>query len=154
MIQRIQSVFLFLAAIILLIMISSPIAQLSVREDLILNLNFFEIRAITGENFEPVSAWPVATLVFLSMILSFIALFSYKNRIRQFRISVFNIFLLFGLEGLIYFFTKFTLSDMEGVSSVFLWPVVVPFISIILIYLAIKAIQKDEALIKAYDRIR
>jgi Domain of unknown function (DUF4293) len=154
MIQRIQSVYLFIASVLLLIMLSNPIAQISIREDLVLNLNFFEIKATTQSDFEAVSAWPVAALIFLSMGLTLLALFSYKKRMRQIRLSVFNIIFLFGLEGMIYFFTKYTLSDMEGFSSVFLWPVVVPFISIVLIYLAIKAIQKDDAMLKAYDRIR
>jgi heme A synthase len=154
MIQRVQSVYLFLSAVLLLIMISHPIAQISIREDLVLHLNFLDIKATTDSDFEAVSARPLAVLIFLSIGLSLLALFSYKKRMRQIRLSVFNIILLFGLEGLIYFFTKYTLSDMEGFSSVFLWPIVVPFISIILIYLAIKAIQKDQAIIKAYDRIR
>ena len=143
MIQRIQSVYLFLAAALLLFMVSNPIAQINVREDLVLNLSFFEIKSTFEGDSGAISAWPLAILVFLSMGLSLFALFSYKNRIRQIRLSVFNIILLFGLEGLVYFFTKYTLSDMEGLSSVFLWPVVVPFISIILIYLAIKEALVD-----------
>ena len=70
------------------------------------------------------------------------------------RLCVFNIILLFGLVGLIYFFTKYILNDLEGVSSHFEWPVVIPFIAIILNYLAFKRIQKDEILIKSYERLR
>jgi hypothetical protein len=59
-----------------------------------------------------------------------------------------------GLVGLIYFFTKSTLISMDGEKSVLLWPVLCPLIAIILNFLAFKAIQKDENLVKSYDRIR
>jgi len=61
---------------------------------------------------------------------------------------------MFGLVGLIYYFTKYTINSTEGMKSVFLWPIVCPMIAIILNYLALKAIQKDENLVRSYDRIR
>ena len=70
------------------------------------------------------------------------------------RICMFNILLMFGLVGLIWFYTKYTMNKYDGIDSVFLWPIVVPFISIILTYLALKGIQKDDALVKSYERIR
>jgi hypothetical protein len=70
------------------------------------------------------------------------------------RICMFNIFLMLGLVALIWFYTKFTVDGLEGNQVVFLRPIVVPFISSVLTYLALKSIQKDDALVKSYERIR
>ena len=70
------------------------------------------------------------------------------------RLCMYNIFLMLGLVGLIWYFTKFTLKDMEGIQTAFLWPVVIPFISSVFTYLALKYIQRDDALVKSYERLR
>lgn len=154
MIQRIQSIYLLISVIILSFLFSNPLAEIFISEKLYLVFYFNKIKSITNSEFVPISTWPVAVLLISILLIGILALFQYKNRILQIRLCVFNILLMFGLTGLIYFLTKTTAKQMNGQSSVFLWPVILPYISIILTYLAIKRIQKDDKLVKDYDRIR
>ncbi len=154
MIQRIQSVYLFAAAMLFLFLFTNPIARLQIDEGLFLELLHSKIVAVSGANFDPISVWPLTILISAIIMINLIALSLYRKRGLQMRLCVFNIILMFGLVGLIWFFVKYTLNRMNGIDSVFLWPIVVPFISIVLNYLAYKGIQKDDALVKSYDRIR
>jgi len=59
--------------------------------------------------------------------------------------------LLFGLFCLFFYFTYFSFS---GAKISFEIGIVLPLVAIVLDYLAIRAIDKDEALIRSIDRIR
>lgn len=67
------------------------------------------------------------------------------------RILVFAILLMLGLFGMFYFFTYYS---FKGADVSFNIAVVFPLIAIILDYLAIRNIGKDEALVRSIDRIR
>jgi protein-S-isoprenylcysteine O-methyltransferase Ste14 len=69
----------------------------------------------------------------------------------QIRILVFTFVLLLGLFGLFFFFSY---TGFTGAKAAFKIPVVFPIVAIILDYLAIRAIGKDEALIRSLNRIR
>ena len=154
MIQRIQTVYLLIATGLMILLFSNPIAEIVVSEDLYLKLWHNRIAAADALLFTPYSTWPLTVLLSVIILVNLIAVFLYKNRILQIRFCVFNLILMFGIVGLIYFFTQYAVKNLNGITSVFLWPVVMPMISIILNYLAIKAIQKDENLVRSYDRIR
>jgi hypothetical protein len=154
MIQRIQSVYLLLAVILMVLLYSNPIAEIVVRENLFLTQFHNKIVAVNDESFIPISTWPVTVLLSVIVLLNLSAILLYKNRQLQIRFCIFSLLLMFGLIGLVFFFTKTTLSSMEGLKSVFLWPFVCPMVAIILNYLAFKSIQKDERLVRSYERIR
>ncbi len=154
MIQRIQTVYLAIAAFLLVLLFSNPISQIILSEKLYLTLWHHEISAASDELFASVSTWPITFLLSVIVVIEIVTIFLYKRRPVQIRLCVFNLLLMFGLVGLIYYFTKYTITSTEGMKSVFLWPIVCPMIAIILNYLALKAIQKDENLVRSYDRIR
>ncbi len=154
MIQRIQSVYLLLATGLFFFMLTNPLAQIQLPGDVFLLFHHNQITAVASDTFQPVPTWPVTVLIVVVMLVGLVNIFLYKHRTLQMRLCVFNILLMFGLVGLIYFYTKYTLHKFDGVRSVFLWPIVVPFISIILTYLALKGVQKDDAIVKSYERIR
>lgn len=154
MLQRIQSVFLLAATLLYFFMINNPLSRISISPELILEMDIFRIDAISESSFKAVSVWPFTALLFIVMGLGIAALILYKKRTVQMRICMFNIFLMLGLVALIWFYTKFTVDGLEGDQTVFLWPIVIPFISAVLTYLAMKAIQRDDAIIKSYERIR
>ena len=70
----------------------------------------------------------------------------------QIRLTLFNIILLIGYYVTMIVFV-FMLKD-ENSTFVPSWSVCLPLISIILNWLAIRAIGKDEMLVKAYERLR
>jgi hypothetical protein len=154
MIQRIQTVYLAISAFLMVLLFSNPISQIIVSKELYLTLWHHRISAINDELFTPVSTWPITFLLSVIVIIELGIIFLYKKRPVQIRLCIFNLLLMFGLVGLIYYFTKFAISDYDVIKSVFLWPIVCPMIAITLNYLALKAIQKDENLVRSYDRIR
>lgn len=154
MIQRVQSLYLLAASIVMLLFIKNPIAQIELPGKNFLMFYHNRIEPVGEGASQVISTWPVTLLLLIIIGLSLFTIFQFRNRIRQIRLCVFNIMLHFGLVGLVYFFTKYTMNQEGGINSAFLWPIVLPFISIIMIYLALKKIQKDEQLIKSIDRIR
>lgn len=154
MIQRIQTIYLLIAAFLMVLLFSNPIAEIVVTDNLFLNLWHNKIISVNEDLFTPLSTWPITVLLSFIILTELLTIFLFKRRQIQIRLCIFNLLLMFGLVGLIYFFTKYTLHNMEGMNSVFLWPIICPMIAIILNYLALKAIQKDEKLVRSYDRIR
>ena len=91
-------------------------------------------------------------LIFGSILVTFISIFSYKKRKSQFVINRLNIILNFFLLG-VFVYRSLTLSGeillSEKGIGVFL-----PIISIVFLVMANKAIKKDEDLVKSVDRLR
>jgi hypothetical protein len=147
MIQRIQTVFIFIAVLLLGLMYFFPFAEISVGE----NLYEFNIKGIfLGEKI----IYPgMILLIFLILIilLHVFVMFRYKKRILQIRILIFVIILLLGFTGVLAYFAW---SGFSGETVSFSFPVAMPIVAAILDYLAIRYIGKDEALIRSLNRIR
>jgi hypothetical protein len=70
------------------------------------------------------------------------------------RLSSFNMVLLVGYYA-IFFFTRYVILQQNVMASTtFSWPIILPLIGAILTYLALRAIAKDEALVRSLDRLR
>lgn len=93
----------------------------------------------------------ISILIGIIIALHGFAILNFKKRIRQIRIIIFTILLMMGLFGLFFFFTYLS---FVGAQISFKISVLFPVVAIILDYLAIRAIGKDEALIRSIDRIR
>ena len=91
-------------------------------------------------------------LIFGSILVTFISIFSYKKRKSQFVINRLNIILNFFLLG-VYVYRSLTLSGEILVSEKGIG-VFLPIISIVFLVMANKAIKKDEDLVKSVDRLR
>lgn len=147
MIQRIQTVYLLLAGLITASLFFFDFAELAVDG----NLFVFNIFGILDGEEVIISGIPVQFFIALVSILHFIIIFMYKKRIRQMRMTVFTIILLFGLIAFLFYFSYFAFEDSSVVYKI---PMSFPLIAIILDYLAIRGIGKDEALIRSMNRIR
>ncbi|MFW5832195.1 MAG: DUF4293 domain-containing protein [Prolixibacteraceae bacterium] len=147
MIQRIQTVYLLLAGLITASLFFFDFAQLAVDSNLYV-LNAHGI--LDGEDVI-ISGIPIQFFIALVSIMHVVIIFMYKKRIRQIRMTVFTIILLFGLMAFLFYFIY---GSFENVSAVFEIPMSFPLIAIILDYLAIRGIGKDEALIRSMNRIR
>ncbi len=92
-------------------------------------------------------------LVFAIMVITIIATFKYKKRVLQIRLGRLNILLLLTLIVLSFVYIDFVkaqlLADIDYREGIFF-----PFVSIILIFLANRAIRRDEALVRSAGRIR
>jgi hypothetical protein len=147
MIQRIQTVYLFISALLIASLMKLKLADLSVNEEL---YTFFARGIYSGENLV-YNGIAILILVWLIAVLHFAVIFLYKKRMAQIRILVFTFVLLLGLFGLFFFFSY---TGFTGAKAAFKIPVVFPIVAIILDYLAIRAIGKDEALVRSLNRIR
>jgi glucan phosphoethanolaminetransferase (alkaline phosphatase superfamily) len=119
--------------------------------------NTYELICLGVVNIESgnyiVKAIPLTILLAVIVLLLLITIFSYKNRIMQMRLSVFNILLMLGSVGLIYFYSLQAHGKIDG-ETFYLYPVIFPVVSAILAFLAFRGVKKDEELVRSYDRIR
>lgn len=97
--------------------------------------------------------WTSVTIICILMLNAFVTIFLYKRRLLQVRLTIINIFMMFGSIFLLWYNIS-KQSELAGADVRYLMPMIVPIICIVLSYLAIRAIGKDEALIKSMDRIR
>lgn len=99
--------------------------------------------------------FPLALLTGLSLILVVAAIFLYKNRKLQVLMVNIAFLLHVALIMLIYFYYIGHFQHLFKVATPSYLPgVFVPVVSLFLLVLASRAIRKDEALVKAADRLR
>ena len=147
MIQRIQSIYMLISAILIGLLFAFPYAEIATNSQFFL----FDFRGISSDGVVSESGWAIASFIGLIFALHMVAVFIYRRRIVQIRLMVFSIILLLGLFGLFYFFTYYTFRNADIGFKV---PVVFPLVAIVLDYLAIRNIGKDMALLQSADRIR
>ncbi len=147
MIQRIQTVFVLVAELLVASLFMLKFADLSVNGEL---FTFSANGIFNGETLV-FNGLPLMLFIGLILLLHILVIFTYKKRIRQIRILVFTIILLLGLFGMFFYFTY---AGFDGAKVAFKIPLVFPIIAVVLDYMAIRAIGKDEALIRSMDRIR
>ncbi|MBE7629096.1 DUF4293 domain-containing protein [Tenacibaculum piscium] len=144
MIQRKQSLYLFIAGILsgILPFVFSLWTTQSAISVYIIDL------------FSSVSLLEKATpiLFLMSALLSIVTLFLFKKRELQFVLGRLNILINLFLVGILIYLSQ-TLSGEASVSEKGIG-MFLPILVILLVVLANKAIKKDEDLVKSVDRIR
>ena len=155
MIQRIQTIYLLAAFILLIILYFLPFADFKV-EEAFFSLETSGIRDfdVKGYGFE--LAWfPVIFqwMIPLAAFLIFVSIFYYKNRKLQMTLCKVNMFLLFLLFASIVFYIYQLKIYFEADVRLKI-ALIIPLIAIVLVGLAHRNIKKDENLVKSYDRIR
>lgn len=149
MIQRIQTVYLLAVAILSVVLMSNSIGSFVFPDNSIVEMTNLSLVNQEGvENYEP---WALFAIQMLSAIISVVTIFLYKKRMFQIRLTMFNIILAFCYYGTL---VAFVMMLKENSSFAPAWPVCLPFVAIVLNWLAIRAIGKDEMLVRAYDRLR
>lgn len=151
MIQRIQTVYLFLAGVAALLMYFSPLASFKTSE-LVYHLNTCHFTHPETGN-QVMSVIAMAVLPVLSTFLSFFTIFLYKNRRFQMNLCKINLLILVALMAVevIYYFRIGEILDTQGKP---MFMAVMPLLSFIFVVLANRSIKKDDNLIKSADRIR
>lgn len=137
MLQRIQTIYLLIAFIVNGV------------------LPFIFPLWVTGEgkDFYFMSNIAYTALFGLSTTLSLVSIFSYKKRQNQFVMNRLNMILNLILIGL-FVYQSLNLSGEATVVSEKGIGMFLPIISIVFLFLANKAIKKDEDLVKSVDRLR
>ena len=150
MLQRIQTVYLLLASICMVVSLLTNLATFSVNGEIVR----FEAMGFYLNQEIIFSTWGLFVIGNISAILSVLIVFLYKKRMLQIRLAAINIFLILGYYGLIGLYIYMRNPEVNSVFQNIGIGMIMPFVAIILTYLAIRKIGADEALIRSLDRIR
>jgi hypothetical protein len=149
MIQRIQTVYLLLIVALGITLIFMPVVQLVTPEDV--DLQVWEMSAIGGAPLQ--GLWGLLLTTILIPLLALVDIFLFKKRMLQARLNIFLAMLCLGYYGVlaIYIWQAKLALGVE-------WHLIpwasIPLICLVLTLMATRRILKDEALVRAADRIR
>ena len=145
MIQRIQSIFLLFAALAFIALFQFPFAESDIA-----NSGF-----LADKDFDVYDHPALLILAGLGALMAFLAIFLYKNRPLQIRLSYLSIIMgvlilivasvLFYNEAAV-IYEKAKIDDCIGLYM--------PILGLILGFIAVVFIRKDEKLVKSMDRLR
>ena len=149
MIQRIQTVYLFFVAVVLIVCMCMPVSFFIGPEQIVSKMTNLAIVAQDGSvNYAP---WALFVILLVSAALALFTIFLFKKRMLQIRLTVFSTILLIGYYITLGVFIYMLKGDAHFRVAL---GACLPFIAIVLNWLAIRAIGKDEMLVKAYERLR
>ncbi len=155
MIQRVQSIYLFLVVVLMSFMMLSPIAVFDLQDGSILHYLCFGVKKITGDDSQKIlSTWPNLLLVLVIAILNLYTIFLFTNRILQMRLTIYNMLLMVGMVVLIYYYYHVITKKFPIISHSLKFAAIIPVICVILNLLAFRGIRRDELLVKSYERLR
>ena len=152
MIQRIQTLYLLAVAALMTTAVLTPLAYFAAGAQEYL-LYAFSLKG--GE--ASYSTIYMGVVVALAAIVPFVTIFLYKNRTLQIRLCAVELVLLLGsavFMGIYYYLGSRMFSQLEFSAQGFRIAIIFPLVALILDYLAIRAIFKDEMLVRSLDRIR
>ena len=98
--------------------------------------------------------WALMTLSALISLLALVTIFLFRRRMLQIRLCTFNTLLIVGFYGLFAFYLWRLAGSMDAFTFNFRIALAFPLISLILNWLAIRAIGADEMLVRSLDRLR
>ncbi|MCL3781100.1 DUF4293 family protein [Prolixibacteraceae bacterium JC049] len=154
MIQRIQTFFLAVSFLLISIMFTMPLIEFVTEAGDLYQFTFKGLFKLNAEGMELVeNNWAITGMLGLIVLMHGVIIASFKHRVRQMRLTVFTIFLLVGFFA-IGFYMASSYADMVNGQHSFTIGTIFPIVAIILDALAIRAIGRDEALVRSVDRIR
>ncbi|MDR0790582.1 MAG: DUF4293 domain-containing protein [Bacteroidales bacterium] len=158
MIQRIQTLYLVAVIALSITALFFPIAFMIVDiKGEQMTFQYFLLQQDREGFFN--SNWLLLILQSVIVIISLITIFLYKNRMRQIRVLAFNYLVCIAYWICLWFFAVgvaqkdipqglFLTGSSYGLAAYF------PLVQIFLLYLAQKAIKKDEILVRSSERLR
>lgn len=150
MIQRIQTLYLLAVVALGIALIWLPVIQFVSPEEAA-ELQIWDLSALGGLPLQ--GLWGLLVATALIPLLALVDIFLFKKRLLQARLNIFTVLLCLGYYGVLAIYiwqAKLAL----GVDWHILPWASFPLICMILTLMATRAILKDEALVRAADRIR
>ncbi len=151
MIQRIQTVYWLVITALLVVTMLSPLGFFTEAggafDSVLKPLGI----SLADGGYE--STWGLFAILLLNAVVAFATIFLYKNRMLQVRMSVFSALLQIGFYVAAGVFIYMLKDDLQA-SFRPGWALALPFICIILNYLAFRATYADEVMVRASERLR
>lgn len=153
MIQRKQTVFLLIAVILTIVSLCLPLGSFTADNGIGKDTaTMYNLWIVTSAGTYSYQSWVLFAVMLMTCPDALFAIFMYHNRIAQSRFCLFNILVIIGWYIVFIVFALYLKSQFGQFHISF--AAVLPAISMILYFLAKKAIMADEALVRAADRIR
>jgi hypothetical protein len=156
MLQRIQSVYLFLVVIFGVLFFFFPLGLFT------LESGSAAIKLI-GRNLSPENIqaeyaglfrWTLKGTGLVCIFLAMFTIFQFRSRLYQVKLCRFNILLHLVLLVVSFFYLDQLKASLSQLSFAYGPSIFFPLASLFLLLLAIRSINRDEALVRAADRIR
>ncbi|MFI3301545.1 MAG: DUF4293 domain-containing protein [Rikenellaceae bacterium] len=154
MIQRIQTIYLFLASLLVALSLFMPLAFFAA-SDQFFNLHAIGLKGADGEVVQ--STIYMFVLLTACAILPFVTIFLYNNRMLQIRLCCVEAVLLIGaniIMGVYFFLSYRVFAEFEISTQGFKPALMFPLVAIFFIYLAGRGVMADEIKVRSIDRIR
>lgn len=158
MIQRKQSIYLFLAAIAMALDFIFPIAKFIGSGSYQLELYIYQVVSLVPDSHPPFDVMFVAPLTALTgsvVIGSLITIFMYRRRMMQAKLVRGLVIFTLGDLALIFFYNVPTLEKLSNNIAEYNYVgIAMPLIAMVLLIFAVNGIIKDEKLVRSADRLR
>ena len=150
MIQRIQTLYLLLVVVLgTLLCVFSPV-------------QFLLPDATEYVSLHAMDKWPMAVMTLAIPVLALVTIFLFKHRLVQARLNIMNVVLCLGYYALLALYIAYVVKGYEMIGDASMagadWYLNVwagiPLVNVVLLMMAIRRILKDEALVRAADRLR
>lgn len=154
MIQRIQSVYLALAAILVSLSLFLPLFGFNTSGAEFFSIDAYSVTNLnSGQTTDAAGRIGLLILIPLTVLTILFTLFQYANRKRQLGFGNFLYLLLAGIIAYLMFFTEWNRpEEMESMSWGYGY--FGPIAALPFVFLANRGIKKDEELVKSLDRLR
>ncbi len=153
MIQRIQSIYLLIAASLNGLLFIFPLNEI-LSNNHILSISIMGISEQTGDkSIFIIDLFPLLIINLVALLLSLISLFLFKNRKVQMRLTIYNSIINLSILVLAIFYT-YQITSIHDVNFGFSIGLMFPLTGAIFSFLAFRAIKNDDNLVKSIDRIR
>jgi uncharacterized membrane protein YqjE len=141
MIQRVQTIWLALAAAAGFTMSSAPLFVATLTNQ-------------TKRTFLATESLLSFALIIAVACMALVAIFLYKNRTLQFKLTVTGILLSIGVIGLQVWAIDGFKKSTPILSGTYQWGGLLPVAMVIFLFLAARGIRKDQKLMNSLDRLR
>lgn len=157
MIQRIQTVYLFVAFVVTVILLFIPIGNLYTPEFQYV-FTCFKVKLVPPAEGVLMNTLYIALILIVSACLNLYAIFKYKDRIKQSRIVSLNMLVfLIAIVMMIWLFPDYIFKRKAALmDSVFVFNnwIMIFVLPPVAMFLANRAIRSDEKKVRAADRLR
>lgn len=151
MIQRIQTVYLLIAAILLIVCACLPVGAFF-PDVMGAPAELYNLCIISEDSGWDFSVCGLFILLAVSTVTSVLTIFRYNNRRLQSRNCL--VAILFLLFWILFYVVRCFVMGMENATFKFNYTAVMPLAAIVFLWLARRAVIADEKLIRSVDRIR
>lgn len=154
MIQRIQTLYLLVATILMAVTLFAPLAWFAGHAGQF-GLYAFSLRTADGEAVQP--TYYMGIVLALACVLPLVTIFLFRRRLLQVRLCAVELVLLLGaivMEGVYYYLSSRVFAEQTFHMQGFKPAIALPLVCLLFVFLAARAVLRDEVMVRAADRIR